>query len=80
MKRLIATAVLVLAMLGMVQAEPRYRSSHRNYVLRRQQAFPSLGTPALRMNYGRRQIDYYRAGNGVWLLFEGDHMVGVTRR
>jgi hypothetical protein len=31
------------------------------------------------MNYGPRQIDYYRAGNGVWLLFEGDHMVGVGK-
>jgi hypothetical protein len=27
----------------------------------------------------RQQVDYYRAGN-VWLLFEGDHMVGVTKR
>jgi hypothetical protein len=32
------------------------------------------------MNYGRQHIDYYRAGNRVWLLFEGDHMVGVTTR
>ena len=60
--------VLNVLTLGMAQAEPR----QRNYVLRRQQAFPSLGTPTIRMNYGRRQIDYYRAGNGVWLLFEGD--------
>jgi hypothetical protein len=39
----------------------------------------TLATPTLRMNYGRRQIDYYRAGNSVWLLFEGDHMVGVGK-
>jgi hypothetical protein len=78
--RTIAIAMLILITLGAAQAEPRHRSSQRNHVLRRQQVMPGLGTPSLRMNYGRRQVDYYRAGNGVYLLFEGDHMVGITRR
>ena len=38
--RLITIAVLLVTTLWMAQAEPR----QRNYVLRRQQAFRSLGT------------------------------------
>ena len=35
-----------------------------------------LGTPTFRMNYGKRKIDYYRNG----LMFEGDNVVGVSKR
>ena len=49
--------VLNVLTLGMAQAEPR----QRNYVLRWRQAFPLLSTPTIRMNYARRQMDYYRS-------------------
>ena len=73
--KIIGIAILLVPTLGMAQPE----LLQRNYVLQRQRAFPSLGTATLRMNYGRRQIDYYRAGSGVWLLFEGDHTVGMGK-
>ena len=72
--RIIAIAVLILMTLGMAQAEPCH--SQRNYILRRQEAMPALGTPTFRMNYGKRKIDYYRNG----LMFEGDNVVGVSKR
>ena len=71
--RIIAIAVLILMTLGMAQAEPRHS---RNYLLRRQEALPGLGLPTFRMNYGKRKIDYYRNG----LMFEGDNVVGVSKR
>ncbi len=46
---------------------------NRNYILRRQQVIPGLGTPTTRVIYGKREIDVYRNG----LMFERDNMVGV---
>jgi hypothetical protein len=72
------TALLVVVIAGTAQAEPRERHSlrMRNYILRRQQVMPGLGTPRLRLINGRREIDIYRNG----LMFERDHVVGVSRR
>ena len=81
MKRLLTIAVLITMAVGLAQAEPRGdRREHRNYILRRQQAYAVQGTPTSRLIIGRREIDIYRApaGHGH-LLFEGDHMIGVTR-
>jgi hypothetical protein len=72
--RTIAIAMLiVVSLVGLAQADPRGRSSHRNYILRRQQIMPGLGTPTTRLIYGKREIDVYRNG----LMFERDHVVGV---
>lgn len=63
--------------LGMVQAEPRQsKERNRNYILRRQEAGLVQGTPTSRLIIGKREIDVYRNG----LMFEGDHVVGVSRR
>ena len=57
-----------------VQAEPRQPTErNRNYILRRQQVIPGLGTPTTRLIYGKREIDVYRNG----LMFECDDVVGV---
>jgi hypothetical protein len=56
------------------QAEPRQRTQP-NYILRRQQVVPGLGTPTLRRIIGKRQVDYYRNG----MVFEKDHLVGFRR-
>ena len=65
---------LIIATVATAQAEPRQSTKHnRNYILRRQQVFPGLGTPTTRLIYGKREIDVYRNG----LMFEGDHVVGV---
>jgi hypothetical protein len=46
--KILTIAVLTFLTLGTAaRAEPRHS---RNYVLRRQEAFPGLGTPSLRMN------------------------------
>ena len=72
--RIIATAVLILLMLELTQGEPRQSTErNRNYILRRQQVIPGLGTPTTRLIYGKREIDVYRNG----LMFERDHVVGV---
>ncbi|PYI97968.1 MAG: hypothetical protein DME98_06195 [Verrucomicrobia bacterium] len=61
----------------MVQAEPRQsKERNRNYILRRQEAGLVQGTPTSRLIIGKREIDVYRNG----LMFEGDHVVGVSRR
>jgi hypothetical protein len=74
--RTIAIAVLLLLTLNLAQAEPRQsKERNRNYILRRQQVIPWLGTPRTRLIYGKREIDVY--GNG--LMFERDHVVGVAR-
>jgi hypothetical protein len=66
--------VCIVATVATAQAEPRQSTKHnRNYILRRQQVFPGLGTPTTRLIYGKREIDVYRNG----LMFEGDHVVGV---
>jgi hypothetical protein len=69
------TALIVVAIASTAQAEPRERHSerNRNYILRRQQGFPGLGTPTTRLIYGTREIDVYRNG----LMFEKDNVVGV---
>jgi hypothetical protein len=64
-------AVLIAVTLGMAQAEPRHRN--QNYILRRQQVMPGLGTPTTRLIYGKREIDIYRNG----LMFERDNVVGI---
>jgi hypothetical protein len=65
---------LIVATVATAQAEPRQSTKHsRNYILRRQQVFPGLGTPTTRLIYGKREIDIYRNG----LMFEGDRVVGV---
>jgi hypothetical protein len=76
--RIIATAILLLLTLGMAQAEPRQRHSERNhnYILRRQEAGLVSGVPTMRRIIGKREIDIYRNG----LMFEGDHVVGVSKR
>ena len=75
--RIIAIAVLILMMLELTQAEPRRSTErNRNYILRRQQVIPGLGTPTTRRIYGKREIDVYRNG----LMFERDNVVGVTKR
>ena len=57
-----------------VQAEPRQPTErNRNYILRRQQVIPGLGTPTTRLIYGKPEIDVYRNG----LMFECDDVVGV---
>ena len=68
------TALLIVATVATAQAEPRQSTErNRNYILRRQQVVPGLGTPTTRLIYGKREIDVYRNG----LMFEGDHVVGV---
>ena len=68
------TALLIVATVATAQAEPRQSTErNRNYILRRQQVIPGLGTPTTRLIYGKREIDVYRNG----LMFEGDHVVGV---
>ena len=76
--RTLTTALLLLLTLGMAQAEPRQRHSdrNRNYILRRQEAGLVSGTPTIRRIIGKREIDIYRNG----LMFEGDNVVGVTKR
>lgn len=76
MKTLI-TAVLILLMLGMAQAEPRQpKGRNHNYILRRQEAGQVQGVPTSRLIIGKREIDIYPNG----LMFEGDHVVGVRPR
>jgi hypothetical protein len=71
--RIIAIALLIAVTL----VEPRQSTErNRNYILRRQQVMPGLGLPTSRLIYGKREIDIYRNG----LMFEGDHVVGVTKR
>ena len=68
------TALLIVATVATAQAEPRQSTErNRNYILRRQQVVPGLGTPTTRLIYGKREIDVYRNG----LMFEHDHVVGV---
>jgi hypothetical protein len=83
--RILAIAVLFLLSLGMLaQAEPRERrdnrndndNDNRNYILRRQEAYQVEGVPTSRMIIGKREIDIYPNG----LMFEGDHVVGVSKR
>ena len=75
--RIIAMAVLILLTLGMLaQAEPRQsKERNHNYILRRQEAGLVSGMPTTRRIIGKREIDIYR--NGV--MFEKDHLVGVTQ-
>jgi len=75
--RIIAMAVLILLALGMLaQAEPRQsKERNHNYILRRQEAGLVSGVPTTRRIIGKREIDIYR--NGV--MFEKDHLVGVTQ-
>jgi hypothetical protein len=67
----------IVATVATAQAEPRQSTErNRNYILRRQQAMPGLGTPTTRLIYGKREIDIYRNG----LMFEKDNVVGVRPR
>jgi hypothetical protein len=71
------TALLIIATVATAQGEPRQSTKHnRNYILRRQQVIPGLGTPTTRLIYGKREIDIYRNG----LMFEKDNVVGVRRK
>ena len=76
--RLLATAVLIVATVELVQAEPRQRhSSHNhNYIIERQEGYQVQGVPTSRLIIGRREIDVYRNG----LMFERDHLVGARSR
>jgi hypothetical protein len=76
MKRLLTIAVLIAMAVGLAQAEPRDRREHRNYILRRQQAYQVQGVPTSRLIIGKRQIDIYRNG----MMFEGDNLVGIRSR
>jgi hypothetical protein len=70
--RIIATAVLMLLMLELTQAEPRQSKEHnRNYILRRQEAGLVSGVPTTRRIIGKREIDIYRNG----LMFERDNVL-----
>jgi hypothetical protein len=60
--RIFAIAVLILLTLELTQADPRQSTErNRNYILRRQQVIPGIGTPT-RLIYGKREIDVYRNG------------------
>jgi hypothetical protein len=75
--KIIAIALLILVTLELAQAEPHQsRERNRNYILRRQQVMPGLGTTTTRLIYGKREIDIYRNG----LMFEKDNVVGVSKR
>jgi len=74
--RIIATAVLILLMLELAQAEPRKRYESKNYILRRQQAGQVSGVPILRRIRGSREIDIYRDAS----MFEKDNFVGFNKR
>ena len=78
MHRIITIAVLIVATVAAAQAEPRQHKqrSSSDYILRRQQAGLVQGTPTIRRIIGKREIDIYRNG----LMFEGDHVVGVSKR
>jgi hypothetical protein len=70
----IARRLACVATVATAQAEPRQPTErNRNYILRRQQVIPGLGTPTTRLIYGKREIDVYRNG----LMFERDDVVGV---
>jgi hypothetical protein len=75
--RIITTAVLILLMLALTQAEPRQsKERNHNYILRRQEAGLVSGVPTIRRIIGKREIDIYRNG----LMFEKDNVVGVSKR
>jgi hypothetical protein len=75
--RIITTAVLILLMLALTQAEPRQsKACNHNYILRRQEAGLVSGVPTIRRIIGKREIDIYRNG----LMFEKDNVVGVSKR
>jgi len=75
--RILATAVPLLLTLGLAHAEPRQsKERNHNYIIERQQAGLVSGVPTLRRIIGKREIDIYRNG----LMFEGDHVVGVSKR
>jgi hypothetical protein len=72
--RIITTAVLILLMLELTQAEPRQsKERNHNYILRRQEAGLVSGVPTIRRIIGKREIDIYPNG----LMFEKDNVVGV---
>ena len=72
--RIITTAVLILLMLELTQAEPRQsKERNHNYILRRQEAVLVSGVPTIRRIIGKREIDIYPNG----LMFEKDNVVGV---
>jgi hypothetical protein len=76
--KILAIAVLIVATVATAgQAEPR-QSKERNqsYILRRQEAGLVSGVPTTRRIIGKREIDVYRNG----LMFERDHVVGVSKR
>ena len=70
-------ALLIVATVATAQAEPRQsKERNPNYILRRQQVVPGLGTLTTRLIYGKRDIDVYRNG----LMFERDNVVGIRPR
>jgi hypothetical protein len=79
MKTTIALLFAAFITMGplMAQAEPRQsKERNQNYILRRQEAGLVSGVPTSRRIIGKREIDIYRNG----LMFEKDHVVGVTKR
>ena len=73
--RIIVIVVLSLLTLELAQAEPRQsKERNHNYILRRQEAGLVSGVPTTRRIIGKREIDIYPNG----LMFEGDHVVGVS--
>ena len=74
--KIIATAVLILMMLGMTQAEPRKRHESHNYIIERQQAGQVSGVPILRRIRGSREIDIYRDGS----MYGKNNFVGYDKR
>src|SRR4029077_8508956 len=75
--KILATAVQLLLTLGLAHAEPpQSKERNHNYIIERQQAGLVSGVPTLRRIIGKREIDIYRNG----LMFEGDHVVGVSKR
>ena len=80
MKTLMTMAMLVVMAIGMAQADDRRQHEPRrhnepNYIIRRQQAYQVQGVQTSRLMIGKREIDIYPNGQ----MFEGDHMIGVTR-
>ena len=75
--RIIATAVLLLlTLVELMQAEPRKKREHHNYIIERQQAGQVSGVPILRRIRGSREIDIYRDGS----MYEKNNFVGYDKR
>jgi hypothetical protein len=78
--RTLLTISVAVALVGTAFAGDNYRHSkrteHRNYILRRQEAYQVQGVPTSRLIIGKREIDIYPNG----LMFEKDNVVGIKSK